>query len=138
MRRPIAPALVEFLLLTRPLIAQASGEKKAKLQRAWIAASTHEAALMLDVDAARLPQSARAATEALTKLCLQLLKAQGMTGVELGQFFNDTVDGGELLSAPDMQEALRRGFGLLTLLAAQQMQAALPPDEIETMETRHA
>lgn len=122
MRRPIAPAVLEMLLLTKPLIDQAKGEKKAAAQRAWINCMNNEAAMMLDLDdIGRLPTNPKAACRLLLRHCLQVAKAQGMDGVELADFFNDNADQGALVSAPDPDEAIRRCLALLGILVAQRM-----------------
>src|SRR4051812_18006929 len=131
MRKPIAPAVLELLLLSRGLIDQARGEKKEALQRAWINAFNHEAAEMLEVDQGRLPQSPRAAIEALMRLAVQMARGDGMSGADLAQFFNDAVDGGALLDRPDPDAAVRPGFALLGVLAAHRLGASLSLEHLK-------
>lgn len=130
MRKPIASAVVELLLLTKPLIAQtARGDKREKLQRTWINAFNHEAAQMLDLDTGRLPQSPRAAIEALMRLVMQLGKADGMTCPELRDFTDGVLDGADLIDLPDVEHGVRRGIALLGVLAARDMETQLPPQQ---------
>jgi hypothetical protein len=131
MRKPIAPAVLDLLLLTKSLIDQTTGNKKAALQSAWIRTFNSEAAQMLDLDVGRLPTNPRNAVRALVRECLQLAKAEGMDGVELSSFFNDNADRGALIEAPDPDQAIRRCFALLSILAARR-EAIEPPQQQET------
>lgn len=123
MGRPVAPAVLDLLLLTRGLIDHARGDVRANLQRAWGNAMRGMAAEQLDGDGKDLPQSPAAASKELIVLVLQLAKAHGVTGVELPGFFNEIADSGALIVTFDPDTAIRRGFALLGVVAAQRMDA---------------
>jgi hypothetical protein len=124
MRRPIAPAVLDLLLMTKPLIDQAKGAKREAAQRAWINCMNTEAAAMLDLeDEGRLPTNPLSATRLLLRQCLQLAKSEGMDGVELQEFFNGSADRGGVIEAPDRDQAIRRCLALLGVLSAQHLAA---------------
>jgi hypothetical protein len=118
MRKAKAPALVELLLLVRPLIDQTRGDKREALSRAWINAFNNMVTEMFGLDEGRLPTSKRGAIEALMRLSLQLAKDDGMSGMDLLQFYNRTADSGALIELIDHDQAITRGFGLLGVMAA--------------------
>jgi hypothetical protein len=126
------PAMVELLILTKPLIDQAgAGRKKTALQRAWINTMNSEAAGMLDLDEGRLPISMEGAARELMRLCPQLGKVAGMDGIALQEFFSALADQG-VMAPPDPEQLIRRVYALLGVMQAQQMAADLPHDESQS------
>jgi hypothetical protein len=125
------PALVDLLILTKPLIDQLSpGKKKVALQRAWINTMNNEAAGMLDLDTGRLPNTTEGAARELLRLVPQLGKAAGMDGIALQAFFSELADQG-VMSPVDPEQLIRRIYALLGVLQAQQIAAALPADSAD-------
>lgn len=128
-------AIVELLFATFPLIRLTHGEKRARIQQAWIAAAHENALNVLKVDESLLPASPRAAAEALLDIALQNARQQGFTPVELGQFFNDRADTCQLMLTAGAEETLEASHALLAVMAARRLQAR---DPIPTEERKHA
>lgn len=123
-RKPIAPAFVELLLLVRPLIEQARGEKREALLRAWLNVFNHGTTEMLGLEDGGLPTGRRGIIVAMLRLSMQMAKADGLSGMDLLEEFNRAADSGALIGGFDADKAVERGFALLGTLAALQLDAA--------------
>lgn len=127
--------VVELLFATFPLIRLTHGEKRARIQQAWIAAAHENALNVLKVEESLLPPNPRAAAEALLRLALQNARQQGFTPIELGQFFNNQADTCQLMLTVSPDDTLEASHALLAMMAARRLQAR---DPIHTEERKQA
>ena len=122
---PAGPVII-LLLEAYPLIRLVRGEKRLRLQQAWIAAADSAACASLATAHGTLPQGPRAAAEDLLRSAIQVARDQGITGPDLSSFFNDTMDAGALARSPDPDDTLLATHALLALMAARRLQARDP------------
>ena len=118
------PAVTNLLLTTFPLIRLTRGEKRVNLHHAWVAAA--EVTALRYFDERALPQSSGDAVRALLIAVMNLAKQHGLSGVELADFFNDSVEAGAHLSFNDPDETVHAAHAVLALLAARRLQVRDP------------
>lgn len=105
----------DLLLTVHPLLHVLRGDKRARLQLAFINTVFDMASRALKLDPAQLPPNAPAAAHALHRAVIELCLVAGVPRVDLVENYNDhTVIQGD----PDIGQAIERCLALLSLFHA--------------------
>lgn len=121
MRHDVRPeATLELLLEVMPLVRLLRGEKRARLQRTIISVVNGAATAALGQDSA-IPPTPRQTIEQLLRLMIQLARQDGMTAMDLLDFFNACADAGDMLADVDPAGRIVAASALLTMLEAHRL-----------------
>jgi hypothetical protein len=115
----------DLLLTLAPLMHVLRGDKRARLQRAFINVVFDMASRALDVDPSRLPPNAPTAARALHRACIELCVRAGIPRAELVADYNDHAETGGAERSPDVEDAIERCLALLSLFHARRLEAAV-------------
>ncbi|MGH6887963.1 MAG: hypothetical protein ACREHF_02000 [Rhizomicrobium sp.] len=110
----------DLLLTIHPLLHVLRGDKRARLQRAFIATVFDMASRALGTDPSHLPPNPQRAAHALHRAVIQLCLVAGVERVELVENYNDhALPEGRT----DLGEAIERCLALLSLFHARSIEA---------------
>jgi hypothetical protein len=105
----------DLLLTIQPLLHVLHGEKRARLQLAFINTVFDMASRALNCDPAQLPPNPQAAALALHRAVIELCLRAGVQRIELVENYNDH---DVVQHAPNIAESIERCLALLSLFHA--------------------
>ena len=108
----------DLLLTLHPLLHVLRGDKRARLQLAFINTVFDMASRALSCELAQLPPNPQAAARALHRATLELCIRAGVPRVELVENYNDLLE-----QHIDVGEAIERCLALLSLFHARSITA---------------
>jgi hypothetical protein len=114
----------DLLLTLQPLLRVLHGDKRARLQRAFINTVYDMAARALNVEHARLPPDPVKAAKALHRAVLELCARAGVPSIELVEGYNDHARTMPAQHAENVEEAIERCLALLSVFHARRIEAA--------------
>lgn len=109
----LTDALVDYLLISRPLIDIARGEKRLHMRRAYSRLAAWTVSRQIE-DATAVPVGRRGVALALHRQCLELCRAHGLGAADLIAAYNEFVDG-----MPAQGDAASRLKALVAFLIAE-------------------
>ena len=113
----------DLLLTVHPLLRVLHGDKRTRLQRAFINVVFDMAARDFDGDHSRLPQNPKAAAIALHRAVIELCMRAGLTGADLVAGYNEHREEVPPQHAPDIDASIERCLALLSLFHARRIEA---------------
>jgi hypothetical protein len=123
-QRAFDSAVGDLLLTVTPLLRILHGDKREKLQRAFINTVYDMASRALDRDVSHLPHNAHAAARALHRAVLELCARAGVGRIELSEAYN--AHGEEIgpQCAENVDESIEQCLALLSVFHARRIEAA--------------
>lgn len=113
----------DLLLTVHPLLRVLHGDKRARLQRAFINTVFDMATRALETEQHRLPANPRDAALALHRAVLELCLRAGIGGVELVDAYNSHRETIPAAHAENVDESIERCLALLSLFHARRIEA---------------
>ena len=118
----LSSPFTELLLVSASVIRVTGGQKRRRLQRAWINAANNIAAQALGADVHDLPQDPRAAAMACVRASMHLAAACGVSRLDLVEFFNLAGESGEFTKPDGTDYSIERLFAFVLAMAAQRQE----------------
>lgn len=112
----------DLLLTVHPLLRVLHGDKRERLQRAFINTVCDMASRVLELDEARLPADAKESALALHRAVLELCARTGIPRVELVDAYNDHGETIPTAHASKVDESIERCLALLSLFHARRIE----------------
>lgn len=114
----------DLLLTVTPLLRILHGDKRDKLQRAFINTVYDMASRALDRDVSHLPPNAHDAALALHRAVLELCARAGVQNIELVSGYNDHKELIPGQKAENIDESIEQCLALLSVFHARRIEAA--------------
>ena len=115
----------DLLLTVAPLLHVLRGDKRARLQRAFINTVLDMASRTLKVDPAALPATPHLAAKNLHSAVIELCLCAGVSRVDLVENFNDRTTP---QFAGDLSESIERCLALLSVFHARRIETSGLPE----------
>jgi hypothetical protein len=109
---------LDLLLMTRPLIELANGDKRARARRAWLNAAHRLAGAAAGISGDHAPPTARGLALSLLRLSIMLADITGMPRDEIVTAYHDYARSGLTGSTSEIDEFLTGSLAALLHLAA--------------------